>query len=109
LVLKICFHSELAGSNKVLGNARTSAWPIQGGLASITSTPGYHPPHRVNTARNAFADQLPVKTNMQIVQPAETTSKSKTPSPQKTAVKAENISPAHAPKETLVAATQTGV
>lgn len=97
------------GSNKVVGNARASAWPIQGGLASITNTPIYHPPHRNGTARNAFTDHLPVKTNLQIMQAAETTVKSKTPSPQKVGVKFENISPARVHEEIPVAAAQMTV
>lgn len=92
-------HRELTGSHKVPGINRGSAWPIQGGLASITSTPLSHPPQqRTNPARNAFSDHLPNKTNMQIMQAADT-NKSKTPSPQKLAVKIENISPTGAYKE----------
>jgi hypothetical protein len=102
-------YSELAGSNKAMGNARANAWPIQGGLASITSTPIYHPPHRISTARNAFTDHLPTKTNMQIMQAAEVTNKSKTPSPQKVTVMDENKSPAGTQKENLVAVAQMGV
>jgi hypothetical protein len=105
----LCSHRELAGCNKVVGNLKASAWPIQGGLASITSTPIYHPPHRVNPARNAFADHLPIKTNMQIMQAAETPDKSKTPSPQKVTVQVENISPARPHKETSSSVTQMTV
>lgn len=82
---------------------------MQGGLASITSTPIYQPPHRTNPARNAFADHLPIKTNMQIMQAAETKNRSKTPSPQKVTVKVENISPARTQKENSVTVAQIGV
>jgi hypothetical protein len=92
--------SELAGSQHIVGSGRGSAWPIQGGLASISGTPVSHPPQqRTNPARNAFSDHLPHKTNMQITQAADTINRSKTPSPQKMMVKVENISPAGVYKE----------
>jgi hypothetical protein len=82
---------------------------MQGGLASINNTPIYHPPHRINPARNAFTDNLPVKTNMQIVQPADTSAKSKTPSPQRVTIKVENMSPTGTHKENSVTVAQTGI
>jgi hypothetical protein len=46
---------------------------------------------------------------MQIMQAAETTIKSKTPSPQKATVKFENVSPARIHEEIPVAVAQMGV
>ncbi len=91
----VFFSSEMPGVHKAInGPARSSAWPIQGGLQSITNT---------NTGRNnnpmtsAFHPyiEVPPKASAVVAIVAETgeaTKKTKTPSPKKVTIRVEPAS-----------------
>jgi len=81
--------SEIAGVNKIVNPVRSSAWPIQGGLQSITNT---------STVRAVLPTtrqyvEIPQKTMAAVpIVPDNSESKVKTPSPKKVTIKVEPAS-----------------
>jgi hypothetical protein len=86
--------------------ARTSAWPTQGGLQSISNAAAFRGQITAMPARSSIIDAIPPRSFTAVaIKPdvGDTSTKSKTPSPQKLTVK---IEPAGG-KENINVAPQT--
>lgn len=84
-------YSELPGVNKAVPT-RTSAWPTQGGLQSISNTAAFRAQIPAMPARTSIIDVIPPRSFTAVaIKPdtADMNTKSKTPSPQKLTVKIE--------------------
>ena len=81
--------SEVAGMNKVINNPRTNAWPMHGGLQSITNTSGYR-----NPASRSHVDVATKQVSAvpAIPEAAEPIILTRTPSPKKVTIKVEPAS-----------------
>ena len=90
-------HSEIAGVNKAVNSTRTNAWPMHGGLQSITNTTtvrdqGPRPHVEVTTKHMSAVPAIP--------EAAEPLLVTKTPSPKKVTIRVEPASG----KENMVSA-----
>lgn len=81
--------SDATGTNKPVPNARAKAWPMQGGLQSITNTGTV----RTQTGPIRGYEEVATKQSVDVVPEAsKVTNEVKTPSPSKVTIKVEPAS-----------------
>ncbi|KAK5046051.1 hypothetical protein LTR84_008508 [Exophiala bonariae] len=82
--------ADMPGISKTIHTTRSSAWPMQGSLQSITNTTATRNNVQTTTASQSFIE-VPSKVNIIVPSPQDTVDvkKAKTPSPKKVAIRVD--------------------